>query len=340
MDPLSQGALGVAVAQAFAPRERVVVAGVLGGLAGLAPDLDVLVQASDDPLLFLTFHRQFSHVLVFIPLGALLCAGVAFPFVRRRLGFPAIYGYCLVGYASHGLLDAFTSYGTQLLWPASDVRVAWNQIAVVDPLFTVPLLGAVVAAMVWRSPRWARLGCVWALVVLSAGGVQRERAQAVALEVAANRGHTPTEALAKPSFGNGLVWKTLYEHAGRYYVDAVRLGFDPLVYPGVDVPRLVIERDLPWLEPDTRQARDLERFRWFSSDHLARDPADPNRVIDVRYSMVPNEIEALWGITFDPAADPDAHVEFFTSRTPTAEQRAALAGMLRGIGGEGSDRGD
>ena len=38
----------------------------------MAPDLDVLFQSPTDPILFLEFHRQFTHSLVFIPIGALL----------------------------------------------------------------------------------------------------------------------------------------------------------------------------------------------------------------------------------------------------------------------------
>ena len=73
MDPVTQGVLGAAVVLAVAKPERIVVAGLLGGLSGMAPDLDVLIRSSSDPMLFLEYHRQFSHALLFIPVGALLC---------------------------------------------------------------------------------------------------------------------------------------------------------------------------------------------------------------------------------------------------------------------------
>ena len=76
--------MGAAAAQAVARPRQVAVAGLLGALAGMAPDLDVLIRSSVDPLLFLEYHRQFTHSLVFIPLGAALCAAGVFPFVRRR----------------------------------------------------------------------------------------------------------------------------------------------------------------------------------------------------------------------------------------------------------------
>jgi inner membrane protein len=296
----------------------------------MAPDLDVLVRSSSDPLLFLEVHRQFSHAFVFIPFGALLCTLIAHPVVRRSCSFAQSYAFCLLGYGSHGLLDACTSYGTQLFWPFSDARVAWNVIAVVDPLFTLPLLGLLGFAFWRRRPRLARLAIAWALVYLSIGGLQRERAHGAGQALAERRGHAPTTIAAKPSFGNLLLWKTFYEYDHRYWVDAVRMAPTPRVYPGQSTAKLDLGRDLPWLTAGSRQAIDLERFRWFSSGYVALDPKAPNRVIDVRYSLVPNRIDALWGIELDSNRTLQAHAVFFSKRSPSPEDRTALRRMLQG----------
>lgn len=333
MDPVSQGALGAAFAQSFADRRRLLAAGALGLMGGMAPDLDVLIRSSTDPLLFLEYHRQFSHALVFVPVGALICALVLHGFVRRRLRFRETWLFCGLGYATHGLLDACTSYGTQLLWPFSDARIAWNHVAVVDPLFTLPLLGLLVAGSVRGRRHWAWLALAWALVYIGAGAWQGQRAEAAARELARARGHTPVTVAVKPSFGNLLVWKSLYVDGARYYVDAVRLATTVMVYPGDSLPVLDVARDLPWLDPASRQARDLERFRRFSAGYLALDPGSPvgaPHVVDVRYSMVPNEIDALWGIRLDPRAGPDGAVRYFMNRRATAAHRAALGAMLLG----------
>ena len=156
MDPVSQGVVGAAFAQTAAKRATLATVAWYGALGGMAPDLDVLFQSSTDPILFLEFHRQFTHSLVFIPVGALL----VFLFLRaiasrfrflQGLSTGQAYLACLMGYATHGLLDACTSYGTQLLWPFSNTRVAWDTMSIVDPLFTVPLVVLVVAAS--RSKR-------------------------------------------------------------------------------------------------------------------------------------------------------------------------------------------
>ena len=80
MDPLSQGALGASASQSFASEPGKQRSAMLVGLlAGMAPDLDIFIRSANDPLLFLDFHRQFTHSLFFIPVGALLCALILYP---------------------------------------------------------------------------------------------------------------------------------------------------------------------------------------------------------------------------------------------------------------------
>ena len=132
MDPLSQAAIGAAASQSGSNASTVRHAIWIGALAGMAPDLDVLIQSNTDPLLALEYHRQFTHSLFFVPVGALICACVFYPLVRQRLTFRSVWFFAALGYGTHGLLDACPTYGTQLLWPLTDARVAWHNISVID----------------------------------------------------------------------------------------------------------------------------------------------------------------------------------------------------------------
>lgn len=332
MDPLTQGALGAALPQAAGGSRHAATAGLLGFFAGMAADLDVLIRSSDDPLLFLEFHRHFTHSLVFIPLGGLLCALVLHGvFGRRRgLSFRQSWLFCTLGYATHALLDACTSYGTLLLWPFSHARFAWNTISIIDPLFTLPLLLAVALAAWRKNAVYAHLGLVWAAVYMSLGIWQRNEAMDMGLALATQREHIPERIAAKPSFGNILVWKVVYETDDRFYVDAVRATIAPRVFEGVSVEKLDVDRDMPWLDRASQQATDIERFRWFSNGYIARDPTYHNRVIDVRFSMLPNEIAPLWSIELQPHASSDAHASFLTHRSSDAGTTAKLWRMLSG----------
>ena len=332
MDPVTQGVIGAAVPQSAMSPGKARATALLGCLAGMAPDLDVLLSSRADPLLFLEFHRQFTHALAFIPVGAGIVALLLHPLARRWLRPAESYLACLLGYATHGLLDACTSYGTQLLWPFSNHRVAWNHISVIDPVFTLPLLGLVAAAAVWRKPALARAGLGWAAAYLLLGAVQQQRAIGAGEALAASRGHAATQVTAKPGFANLLVWRTVYAHAGRHHVDAVRAGLAVTVCPGQSAPVLDVATHYPWLDAETQQARDIERFRWFSSGYVAPDPANPARVIDIRYSVVANSVAPLWGIALDPAAGPERHVRFVGERRLLARQTAAFTALLRGDG--------
>ncbi|OLQ94539.1 metal-dependent hydrolase [Vibrio ponticus] len=330
MDPLTQGVLGASLSQSVSNKNHLLVAGALGMLSGMAPDLDVLIQSSNDPLLFLEYHRQFTHSLLFIPFGSLLCGLVLHPLITKRQGFSfkQSWLYCALGYSTHALLDACTTYGTQLLWPLSTERFAWNTISVIDPLFTLPLLILLFFATLKRAPWLARIAFAWALLYPSLGMIQRDRAETAGWHLAQQRQHTPTRLEAKPSFGNILLWKVVYETEHRYFVDAVRVGTSVKTYPGESITKLKISRDLPWLTPDSQQAKDIERFRRFSDDYLAQDPNDAMRIIDVRYSMIPNQINALWSIEISPSAHADEHAEYMTHRDNSASNRQIFYEML------------
>ena len=330
MDPLSQAVLGSVASQSVRYNASLIRVGTIGALAGMAPDLDVLIQSATDPLLSLEYHRQFTHSLLFIPLGAALCALAFWPFVRRQMSYWQVWLVALVGYATHGLLDACTTYGTMLLWPFSDMRIAWSNISVVDPLFTLPLLAAVVLAGIKQSALTARLGMLWGLLYLAFGLVQQDRATTAGEALAASRGHDSVAVSSKPSFGNILLWKVIYEYNDRYYVDAVRVATDAQLLEGDNAARLNIGTHFPWLDAGSQQAEDLERFRWFSKDYLAVDEDDPQFVVDMRYSLLPNEIKGLWGIRLDEKLSEDQHVEWAARRSAGAERIDELFGLLMG----------
>ncbi len=332
MDPLTQGALGAALPQATRSKNHVGIAGALGFVAGLAADLDVFIRSDADPLMFLEYHRQFTHSLIFIPVGGLACALALHWILARRwqLTFAQTFLFCTLGYATHALLDMCTSYGTMLFWPFSSERFSWSVVSIVDPLFTVPILILILLAGLRRKPVLARIALAWAGLYLAAGALQHQAALAMGGEIAASRGHTPIRLEVKPSFGNILVWKTIYETPDRFYVDAVRASALPRVFSGVSIAKLDHGRDLPWLDPASQQARDIERFRRFSDGFVAQDPENPNRIIDVRYSFVPNTVSALWSIELAPEAPPTAHVHYRTHREHARESLDKLWRMVSG----------
>jgi inner membrane protein len=188
----------------------------------------------------------------------------------------------------------------------------------------------VVFSVIKANPLLARLALTWALIYPAIGLVQRDRAIDIGHQIANQRGHQPIRLEAKPSFANLLVWKTIYETEHRFYIDAVRAGVEPIIYPGQSVSKIILLDDYPWLAADSQQAKDIARFHWFSNGYIARDPNNPQRIIDVRYSMVANEINALWSIELAAHASNAEHATYLTQRERSAQTMDKFWRMIRG----------
>ena len=329
MDPVSQGAVGAAFAQSAAKKENIILIGFIGFLAGLAPDLDVLIRSEDDPILFLEYHRQFSHSLFFIPIGSFFVALFIFPFVRGLMSLRMVYIASFLGYATHGLLDACTSYGTQLFWPFSDQRVTWNNISIVDPIFTIPIVILLAIAITKRKRIFSFIAIGWITFYLSLGFIQYERTLSAAMDLANSRGHNAERMTLKPSFGNLILWKSIYQHEETYYVDAIRTVHSSTWCLGESIEMFDYQYHLPSLDKDSQQAKDIERFRWFSQDYLGYD--DKNSLVtDIRYSMIPNQIAPMWGLVIDTEQSIDEHAAWWTSRSLDQNQLDLFKEMLSG----------
>ncbi|AHG21544.1 hypothetical protein Z042_19490 [Chania multitudinisentens RB-25] len=151
MDSLTQIVLGSSVAALVVPPRHRRLAMLAGGVLGTLPDLDVLwfKLFRSDVVTEVTWHRGPSHsLLVLTALGWLLWLlfkSRSYLVQESPLRWLLAIWLALV---THPLLDAFTVYGTQMLWPMQTPPIMWATIFVIDPLYTVPLLIGVIAA--WR----------------------------------------------------------------------------------------------------------------------------------------------------------------------------------------------
>lgn len=331
MDLLTQGLLGAAMAQSGAKQHETRMATGIGFLAGIIADADILIQSSNDPLLNIEFHRHFTHSIFFVPFGALVAALLLWPFLRKRIAFARLYLFAVLGYCLSGVLDAFTSYGTHLLWPLSDARVAFNTISVLDPVFTLILLIAVIGAFKCHGNTMARTGLLLASIYMSIGWVQLQRAETLAETLAAARGHVIESLLVKPTLANLVLWRSVYQANGRLYVDAIRVGVfaRSRVYEGESIEKFVLARDMAEIPATSVLAADISRFTTFSAGLVAIQPEQPNVLIDVRYSNLPLTIAPLWAIDMD-RDNPEQHARYTLYRDSSRETREKFLSLLLG----------
>jgi inner membrane protein len=310
MDSLTQGFLGGVAAQATLPgRENFRQLSWAGFIGGMVPDLDILIRSRSDPLMPLVYHRHFTHSLIFIPLGGFLTAVILWLLIFRHQSFKWVWLATTIGLATAGLLDACTSYGTQLFWPFSNTRVAWNIISIIDPIFSLFLILGFVIALVKKVGTPARVALFFAMLYLALGTYQHSQALRVQSIIAHRRGHIMEKNRVDLSLGNLLVWRSLYESDGKIYTDAIRVfpGTKDRWWAGDSAKKFNFRKFEASLPPNTTLRRDLKIYEWFTAGYGTLYHRDPPVVADLRYSAWPSKIKPLWGIVLDPEK-PQKHV--------------------------------
>jgi inner membrane protein len=328
MDPLTHGLVGATASQSFSDKKKIRPAAFTGAVSAMLADLDYFIHIPSDPLFNIEIHRQFTHSLIFIPVGALIASLLLWWFMKKHLTFKELYLYSILGYATAGLLDAFTSYGTQLLWPLLETRFAWNLISVVDPIVTVGLIFFVGMSLYKREKKLAWFGGAWLIFFLLFGFIQHQRATSAAKQLASDRGHTVEKMVVKPTIANQRVWRANYIYDGTIYTDAIRTGLISGIdiYEGESAPRIIIENEFSEFE-GTVFYSDLLRFKQLSENFLVRHPEKPNVIGDARYSMLPTKLIPLWGVEVD-TTDTERHLPFLYFRDAGEEIRSEFTDML------------
>ena len=221
MDSITQAVLGAGVQAALLGRWQGRKALLYGAMLGTLPDLDVVIDYGD-AVAQMTYHRGFSHSLFVLSGVALLIAWLA----RRWRPNPGYSGKRLfltlwLVLITHVLLDSFTSYGTQLLWPLSTPPVAWSSIFIIDPLYTLPLLIAVLVTGISGFGAGRQRWHYWALglssLYLAFALAGKQMAEHRVSRVLAAHGIVPERVFSTPTPFNTLLWRVLVLDGEQYY---------------------------------------------------------------------------------------------------------------------------
>lgn len=219
MDSLTQIALGSAVGVAVMGRRTAVwKAALWGAVAGTLPDLDAFIDHGD-AIQNMTRHRAESHALFVLTLFAPALAWI----VSRLHGEAALFRRWWLALwlvlITHPLLDAMTVYGTQLLQPFSDYPFGVGSMFIIDPLYTVPLIVGVVAALSMKSVRglrWNAIGLVLSTLYLGWSVVAQQQATQVARASLQAEGIAPVGLLVTPAPFNTVLWRLVATTPTQY----------------------------------------------------------------------------------------------------------------------------
>jgi inner membrane protein len=220
MDSLTQFVLGSAVGVAVMGRRTAAwKAALWGGLCGTLPDLDAFVDHGD-PVANMTLHRADSHALFWLTLAAPPIAALAAWASRESASFARWWLAVWLALVTHPLLDLMTVYGTQLGRPFTDHPYAVGSIFIIDPLYTLPLMVGVVAALSRRDARglrWNHAGLALSSVYLGWSFAAQQHVEAIAAASLARQRIAATQVLVTPAPFNTVLWRVVAMTSDGYH---------------------------------------------------------------------------------------------------------------------------
>ncbi len=277
MDSLTQIALGAAVGHSMMGRKIGKLAPIWGAALGTLPDLDVLVSFGGVVEDF-TYHRSFSHSLIVQLFLVPLLTWLALKLHPSTRAFKTRWALTILAILwTHSLLDTFTVYGTQLLWPLSEYPFGLSSVFIIDPAYTLPLLMGLgfAAYLGWQSPR-ARSVSMAALLVSSAylswSLVAKSTMKDTIAKSLVEQKLNVYAVLTTPMPLNTMIWRVVALGENEYYVAHVAVWED---YQSVEY------RSYPKGEAllsSINDRWDVQRLQWFTKGFY-RVKAIDNKVI-------------------------------------------------------------
>ncbi|MEM1377425.1 MAG: metal-dependent hydrolase [Pseudomonadota bacterium] len=319
MDSVTQFTLGAAVSalilgKKIGPRKAALIGGVLGTL----PDLDVLIPF-ETPVDDFVFHRGWTHSF-FVQAAVTPIFGEALMrlFDGLRDARWRTYLAVFLVFVTHSIIDAITIYGTRVFWPVYPDPVGVGSMFIIDPIYTIPILSAVVWALFMASEtRRFRKVLVGALVVSTAymglSLVLQQIVENRAKTIFAEAGIETGNLIATAGPLNTLVWRVIAREDDAYhnlYVSLLDSEPETQIYTH---PRN------PELAACLNGNAEFEKLQWFSRGYYTASLEGDRIVIsDIRMGLTP-----FYVFRFELAEFVDAQAMPITPVQTASDGRAA-----------------
>jgi len=223
MDSLTHILVGAAVGDAVMGKRVGKSAMLAGAIAGNVPDVDALMNFFVSDLDSLILHRGITHSLfVALAIGPLL-GWIWHIIMKRRFGHLKGWMWLFtLNIIIHIFLDTATMYGTAILSPFSSERFAFNNIFVVDPLFTLPLCFSVAGLLLLRGSdhrrgMWNNSGLLFAATYMLFTFISQSVATTSLERSIADKGISYNRHFTVPTLFNSFLWNVTVEADSGYW---------------------------------------------------------------------------------------------------------------------------
>ena len=195
----------------------------------------------------------------------------------------------LLALITHPILDCFTTYGTQIWLPFSNKRVAFNNISVVDPLYTLPFLMCLITAAFFNrlnpSRRfWNSTGILISSLYMILTIINKTRVNTVFENSLAIANIQYDRFMTTPTILNNILWYGIAETKDSYVYGLYSFLDNEKEFILHTRPKNYKTLGVPFMEDNT-----LQTLQWFSDGYFDVKPLDANlyEYTDLRFGNMP-----------------------------------------------------
>ena len=340
MDSLTQIVLGAACGEAVLGKKIGNKALLFGAIGGTIPDLDVFIGRwlYSNEIQAMAFHRGFMHSVLFAILGCFLFGWITHKLYNtgNRKETTTLKNWILLFFwaiFTHPLLDCFTPYGTQLFAPFSDYRVAFNNISVADPFYTVPFLLCMIILMFFNRNRTRRKWWLKAGIYISSAYMvftifNKFYMDSVFKKSFEKAGISYQRFSAQPTILNNILWYGVAETETQYH-----LTFYSLFDKSATADKIItVDKNHDIIDMSDEN---LQTLAWFSNEYYnlsKEEKVGTYKYVDLRYPMLnPDDANtSVFNFTIFNEND-EWDILPFNGNPPSKEDFSKFIERLKGI---------
>jgi inner membrane protein len=271
MDSLSHIVIGAAIGEIFLGKKIGRWGMLLGAVAKSFPDFDLFYTGLSDPRAYMCEHRAHTHSLFIEALYAVPIAWLLIKLFKQKVSFNRMLAFMLACLWGHSLLDWCTNFGTQLLLPFTNENYALNTIAIVDLLFTLPMLTLILIAVFHKNNyllrnKLSRAALLYCGIYLCLTFVNKVQANRVAQASITKNNMAVNAFMTNPTMLNNVLWYAVASNDSDVFI-----GEYSLLYKAHPITWHTYPRNQHLMQ-QSKSKNDVAVLRWFSDPYTMAQP--------------------------------------------------------------------
>lgn len=283
MDSLSHVIIGAAIGESFLGKKIGRWGMLLGAIAKSIPDFDLFYTGLSDPRAYMCQHRAHTHSLFIEVLYAIPIAWLLAKLFKQKISFKRTLVFMLACLWGHSLLDWCTNFGTQLLLPFTNENYSLNTLAIVDLLFTLPMLILILIAIFYkkneaRRNKLAKASLIYCFIYLGLTFINKAQAENIVKESFTKNNIPVTTHITNPTMLNNILWYSVGSNDSTVFVGEFSLFHrqNPITWHSYPRQQHLMQQ--------CKSKNDVAILRWFGDPYtIAQTNADTLNIYSVKF---------------------------------------------------------